>query len=1212
MYLSANNNRPKNSILSLKEILGIVIVFSFVLYLLFPKGDIEGLLTESDENTNLSINYLESMLLYYPDNVKLQMSLIKNYRFQGNLEKAIKLNNALIGKKLNQEFSDQVHKNQYLLLKDRYFQEKSITKQKTLLRQVQQNLVDYFNYQKQNKDYFFFFTEATQMNIPKLEYIALQGLMNQRKDLRIHELEEQAFYLAMNLDKKEDAYMYLHKLLQYKELNPKIAEDALNLLMENKEYEQVANIATKLFLRAKNNKDKIRFFNMALYGLSQNPDNQHNAIQNLIQHYLARHELKSEDIVLIVKSFLQVGALDQANKFVQETFKTHPKAFNEEALELAMKSFVYNSKLPFAQKLASFAYKKFPTTKWLDKKIQIATWLGDIKEIVASNAEGYRVFANKKYETYFLKSSTLNTAYEILGEIYQNKVESGEYTFIEKLAEYYDYTGEIPKGESYFLNLYQHIQNEPIQRQAILFSYKNSHFAQGIALYENYKERYGIDKWLHQLTIEKLMALKEFKKAQQYAQALEPTKVYNAKAQKLLEKLHLPNDSDFYTQLIDLSWMHKSYPYLYKILWKLEKQKRLTQTGYEKLIHLEHAMNHSERITYLYEQSWKKTQNSAYLFALFYQHIENKNFNALTKLISTLTPTLKKSLENNIQYQILLANYYAQTKQMNKALIRFKKALKLDKSNATTHQSYLWFLLDNHNTKALVTELNLLKKSPQLQHQVGFPSVVAAMELQQSDLALHWLKPLLKSDKENIEYQVLHADILELQDRSFGAKKIRMHLFKQLNNLIKQSPKLLKEKDFARVYLRLVTLYVTPYGKKSIYFKQLKSLFKEEDYMQMKIGWYTMNNSDNMVKYLANQHHLNIPWLNLYLALSRGDDTAKQQLLHYHKEILPFRDRVMATLDIGDRAGAYTLAFKGLEDNSRDTDLYSIYWNMINDDDFKGQIHSKYTHLSEKMTAIESGIYYRWRLFKGVESKLSFRQYRYKQESTTTDNTLAFTLKNSHKKFLWDFTLEQHSSKNNFLSALLKTQYKLSDLTIGFNAKYQTKTEQTTDFQANAMMDSWEFTLNKPLSHRIQAGASYKANSYSYQDKTKLGHSKHLQLSGNYLLRAGYPDINLNGYLNINQYNFKVQNPLLPKNFSELGTQLSIGSSTKESFHRSWRPFGTFGLAVNNHQNIGTALSFGVAGMVNREDALNLQFNYSNGVGTISNPIYGTSFNYRF
>lgn len=1217
MYSSANNNTTQTSILSLKEILGIVIVFSSVLYLLFPKGDIEQLVTESNQNTNLSINYLKSILLYYPDNIQLKMSLVKNYHLRGDLEKAIQLNNELMKENLTPELLNQVQKNRYLLQKDNYFQQQSKTisktEQKRLLTQLKQTLVEYFNHAGKNRDYFFFFSEATQMNIPQLEYVALQGLMHQRKDFRIRELEEQAFHLAIDLDKKEDAYAYLQKLLQYKMLNPKITKDALNLLMENKKYAQVATLATKLFLTAKNKKDQIHFFNMALYGLAQNPKEQHHAIQNLIQHYLTHHKLKSDDIIIIVNSFLQIGALDEANIFVKKAFKNHPNAFNEEALELAINSFVYNNKLPFAQELVTFAYQHFPTQKWLDKTIQIATWLGDVKTIIASNIEGYRVFADDKYETYLLESSTLNTAYAILGEIYQNKVESGAYQFVDKLAEYYDYTGEIPKAESYFLNLYQHVQNEPIQRQAILFSYKNSHFAQGIALYDNYQKKYGIVKELQQLSIEKLIALKAFKKAQRYAQALEEdTKIYNATAHKLLKHLHLPNDSDFYTQLIDLSWMDKNYHYLYKILWKLAKKQRLPKTGYEKLIQLERTINHGEHLAYLYEQSWKKTHNHAYLFALFYNYLEDKNFNALTKHIATLHPETKKILEKSIQYQIILANYYAQTDQTDKALVTFEKALKLDRSNASTHQAYLWFLLDNHHTKALIKEIQWLKKSPQLQRMVAFPSVVAAMELQQSDLALHWLQPLLHSDKENIEYQVLHADILELQDRSNGAKKIRMQLFKTLNRRIKQSPEYLKDKDFARVYLRLVTLYMTPYGKKGIYFKQLKSLFKEDDYMQMKIGWYTMINSENKVKYLANTHKINIPWLNLYLAISQGNDAKKQQLLHQYKDILPFRDRVTAALDIKDIRGAYSLGFKGLNENSRDNELYKLYWNMANETSIKDQIHSKYTHLSNKITAIENSVNHRWHLFKGLESKLSLTQYRYQQNPRTIDNTLALTLKNSHKKFLWDLTLEQHNSQHNFLSASLKTQYQLSNLNIGVNAKYQTKTLQTPELQTNAMMNTFELNLQKPLTHRIQIGASYKENHYHYQNKETLGDSKHLQITGNYLLRAGYPDITINSYLNMNRYNFLVENYLLPQNFSELGTQLSIGNTAQQTFHRSWRPFGSIGLAVNNHQNIGSSLSFGVAGMVNREDALNLQINYSNGIGTVSNPVYGVSMNYRF
>ncbi len=1212
MYSLANNH-DNPSILSLKEIFGIVVVFSVVLYLLFPKNDIESILETNRGNTNLSINYLESMLLYYPDNIKLQMILIENYYRRKDLKKATALNEKLIEKIDDKTLLTQLYKNRYLILKEQYFQINTPKTEKISINHVQETLLNYFEYNKKNRDYLFFFSEATQMDIPSLEYKALQGLMRHQPELINPYLEEQAFSLAITLQDHDGAYFYLEKLLDNKTIRGTLKEDALNLLMNQKEYDKVANLATKLFLTTDEPSENIKFFSIALYALGQNPNHDDNAIQTLIEQYQSRHALQSYDIVVILNSFLQVGNLDGANHFVQETFKTHPEIFDEPAIELAINSFIYNNKLPFAQELAYFAYENFPEQKWLDKNIQLALWLGDIENTIAFNKEGYEVFGDPKYETYFLESSTLDTAYEMLGEIYHNKIESGDHTFVDKVAEYYEYMGEISEGESYFLNLLEETKNEPIHKQAILFSYYNNHLIQGLNLYATYKKAYGIDKELQELSIENLLAFKEFKKAQQFTEELETTKVYNAKAQQLLEKLHLPSDSTFYTQLIDLAWIHKSYPYLYKILWKLEQQKTLTTTGYERLILLERALNKGERIAYLYEQSWEKTAHPSYLFALFYEYIKEKNFEALEKLRASLNKRTKENLEKNIQYHLLMANYYTQISHIDKALQSFQKAFTLDKNSVATHQAYLWFLLDNKNTKALISEINLLQKSPKLQAQVGFGSVVGAMQLQNSDLAIRWLKPLLDEDKENMEYQVLYADILQFQDRTEASNQIKMRLFKRLNTLIKKDATLLTNKDFARIYLQLATRYVTPFEKRGIYFDQLALLFDEKEFIQMKIGWYSLIHSDDKVQQIKEQYHLDIPWLNLYLAMNQDNNFAKQQLLHYYKNILPFRDRVMASLDIGDRAGAYSLAFKGLEENRQDVDLYKIFDDMVNVDYQKTELSSTYTHLSDQFSLIESHVSQRLALFKGIESTLAFTQYHYQQNpQNIEDNSLSLTLKNSHKKLLWDFKLEQHDSEHDFISTSLNSIYKLSDLTLGVNLKYHNKTTQTPELQANGMMNSWELNLQKPLSHRIQIGASYKENHYQNQDQTQLGNSQHVQLSGNYILRAGYPDININNYLTINRYDWIVQNNLLPKNFWELGSQISIGGIAQNTLHRNWKPFGTIGIAINDQQNIGSSLSLGIAGMVKGEDLLSVLLNYSQGVGVITNPVYGVALEYRF
>ncbi|SFV59806.1 hypothetical protein MNB_SV-12-210 [hydrothermal vent metagenome] len=47
---------------------------------------------------------------------------------------------------------------------------------------------------------------------------------------------------------------------------------------------------------------------------------------------------------------------------------------------------------------------------------------------------------------------------------------------VEKVSEYYNYTGEIPQAEEYFIKLFKKNHHQKIHREAIEFSYKNSHY----------------------------------------------------------------------------------------------------------------------------------------------------------------------------------------------------------------------------------------------------------------------------------------------------------------------------------------------------------------------------------------------------------------------------------------------------------------------------------------------------------------------------------------------------------------------------------------------------------------------------------------------------------------------------------------------------------------------------------------------------------------
>ena len=1197
--------------------MGIIMVFSFVLYLLFPKGDIELIVEGESTNTNLSINYLESMLLYYPDNIKLQMSLIKNYRHAGDLNQALELTDKLLSKTNDEELKKSLYKSQYMILKDQYFQLKNEEEKFFFIEKLKEKLLNYFNTKGEKKEYLFLFAEATQMGFQALRYKALKGLMREEPDFIDYELEKEAFYLASALEHKEEAQFYLFRLLEYGEIEGKFKERALTTLLEAEEYSKASALATQLFLESSDADIRVAFFNIALYALFQDKENNTQAIKELIETYYSSGELKSQNLSIIMQGLLKVGDAKGASQFAIDTFKNNPDSFDESVTELAIKSLIYRSELKVALQIALLAYKKFPSRRWLDQSIQLCLWQGEMKKVIELNHKGYKRYGDLKYETYLLKSTTLHNGYKLLEEIYKNRLKKGDIKMVKKISEYYNYAGEIPKAETYFLKRLKTKPNRAIHKEAILFSYKNSHYAKGIELYEQYKKRYGMDKKLQKLTIKKLLALKQFKKAYRFSKALEGAKKHSIKVQAIYKKLGFNNTFPFYRKLIELAWIQKDYNYIYKILWQLEKVNELKSSDYAKLIDLEKALNQGKRVAYLYKKSWKETSNQSYLFALFYKHLEDKNIPKFQSLLEELTPKESKNLEGNINYHILMANHYIQKKETKKALNSFSIALRMDNNLASTHKAYLWFLLDNKLSKKLIKEIRLLRKNPKLQSKVEFPSVVGAMTLQKTDLALRWLKPLLKANPNRLEYQILYADILELQDRAIGAKYARIKLFKTINQMIKSSPKLLKDKDFARVYMRLVTLYVTPYEKRAIYFKQFKALFQNEDYLEMEISWYASKGETAKVKELVSKNSINIPWLNLYLAMGLDHQSAKQKLLKEHKEILPFRDRVIATLDTGDRSGAYSLAFQGLEDNSRDTDLYKIYHDMVNKDYPKGEVNSQYRYLSPKVTSIENRVSYRWGLYKGIESKFSIEQYRYyltkNQESNLFINhVLRLSLKNRFKKLLWNAKFAQHYTQHNFISASLDLKYRTSDFTIEVATKYQNQTKQTPQLQVNGMENAVKISVTKAINGYTNLGISYEEKQHKTYDRTNIGSSSHIILNANHIIRVGYPDIRLNSYISLNRYYPMGEDILLPKSYTEFGLQLSMGDSAKNYIHRNWKPFGTLGVAMNDHQNIGTSLSLGMAGKVRGEDLLHFQFDYSNGVKMINNASYGVNMGYRF
>jgi len=747
LHSSVNNHDTSTNILTVKEIIAVIVIFSFVLYLIFPKDNIDSLLKENSKNTNLSINYLESMLLYYPNNIKLKMILVKNYDYAGETNKALKLNQEIINEVSDKKLLVKLYKTEYLLEKDNYFK----NKKHYLLTLLKKRLLDYYAYTEGDRDYLFLFAESTNIDYVYLKYQSLIGLMKQQPELIDYEFEKQAYYLALTLNYKEKAYRRLISLLNYNEIEENLQNHALNSLITHKEYNRATEIAHKLFLNSYNRDESTKFFYLALYALGQDPSKKEGSIRKLIADYMESKELDTLDINTILTTLLQQGRVKEASSHALSLFHKDSTIFDEKSIELAIKALTYNSKLSEARELVAYAEEKFHKQKYLDQQIQLSIWLSDIKAVNQLQQIGYQKYTDIKYEKYLLEKANMDDSYAILGTIYKDKVEQGKYSFVKNLSVYYNYTGKLHEAENYFNSLLKKVKNREVHAAAVNFTLNNSHFEKAFELYREYQSNYKLNAILQERVIKRLIAAKHF------TQAYKLTKILNNKKELKEKRL-----------LTDLSWIEKDYNYLYKQLWSFEKNSKLNSSGYEHLILFEKALNRGEKLQYLYKKAWTKTKNSYYLIAKMYKEIASKSFSKFKKTIEDLTPYEKRILSKNIDYQIMLSSYYAQKSDINLALKAFDDAFKISPLKVSTHQSYIWFLIDNQKehkklNEKIKAEVKLLKANPLLQNSVGIASIVSAIYGEQNALASRWSRRFIKRFPKNREYKKLYQEVLSAQ-----------------------------------------------------------------------------------------------------------------------------------------------------------------------------------------------------------------------------------------------------------------------------------------------------------------------------------------------------------------------------------------------------------------------------------------------------------------
>ncbi|RUM29885.1 MAG: hypothetical protein DSY32_02795 [Aquifex sp.] len=164
------------------ELVGFGVVFSTILFLLFPKGKLEELLfSEKIVNLDLRIKYLES-LINIEKRPEYFVALAQNYARAGNYSEAYKYLRKL--ENIYPQEKERILKTKYFILKAKFFSLKEESKKREIKKEIDKTLTLLARKESSLKELEWIFKESVRMNVPEAVYIAMDKLLINKEEGR--------------------------------------------------------------------------------------------------------------------------------------------------------------------------------------------------------------------------------------------------------------------------------------------------------------------------------------------------------------------------------------------------------------------------------------------------------------------------------------------------------------------------------------------------------------------------------------------------------------------------------------------------------------------------------------------------------------------------------------------------------------------------------------------------------------------------------------------------------------------------------------------------------------------------------------------------------------------------------------------------------------------------------------------------------------------
>ncbi len=417
----------------------------------------------------------------------------------------------------------------------------------------------------------------------------------------------------------------------------------------------------------------------------------------------------------------------------------------------------------------------------------------------------------------------------------------------------------------------------------------------------------------------------------------------------------MPDEGDYWRLLGDLAQHRRDEALALQAYRRLLQTSSASVSDYDEVIRLLQRDSRKEaaRMSLL---AWERFHELRHLTQAFYLLEDQQDWTQIGRQIENAQadPALIKRLEGEPTFFRVAGAYYQHIDQPAKAMRAFEKGLVLDPQSTALRQALLWLLIDTQNASAL--RLLLATVEPVWARDVQMHTALGAayMALSRPAVALQrYLQPQRASRSDDFLWLMLYADALEQNQDGDRAWSLRRQLWERevARARDQQGPQALAARRWLteqgldevqrQARNRLMLMQTRGDGELALLRELLRLDLQDTGAAgagrgyspaaaELAIAWLQQQGEYSAERGYLWQRYArgrgkpaNQPlWAEITVALAEKDVAGAGQLLDRHGEALPIYDRVNAAALAGDVRQAQTAAFEAQGDQPDDDPLH--------------------------------------------------------------------------------------------------------------------------------------------------------------------------------------------------------------------------------------------------------------------------------------------------